>query len=274
MMTKKVLIVIGSLSLTHKKHLPGSKVDGINWQNYFLSATGGGFYKYEIKILENPSFIELFSEINSNVAEYSIVIFSGHGFFSVQLRQTVLQINDQETFPSSYLLNGSSRQLIVIDSCQNLDRKQSSNFIGDAAPYLDFPNDLMPYQARTLLDENLRQGPPGTAMIFSSSVGHSSWSTPNGSNFSNAILTSARNWASHFEPNCILTISGAHDFSIKHLKKNAKQIQRPEILRSNNRVNFPFAVRYSIEIAQFLFANDYYTPGSCFIDPSNISDFL
>ncbi|TND10164.1 MAG: Caspase domain protein [Bacteroidetes bacterium] len=248
--SKKAIIIAAPLTSRKQGYAPGVHVDAVNWRNYFLSATGGGFYEWEIITLINPTLQELIGALRSEWTDYATVVFSGHGSFSKKASSTMLMINTSgQQIALSSLMGYSSKELFIVNCCRNIQRDNFIGFLGDPQPeYMLFPSRITRAEGRRLHESKLEELPDGREVIFSAKIGESSWTGPKGSDFCNAILSMARNWATFYEPKSFLMINGARKYAEYWLRKNIGKKQTPEIQQTSPRPNFPFAMRYGEEI--------------------------
>lgn len=124
-MTKKILII--GCPGPKANYLPGVPIDMQKYQDFFLSNYGGAWYSSEIILLKNPNRMELLKIMNwihNQTLDHSIVVFSGHGWETVNGRTKLLLRDDEECFLKE-LDTKARRQLRIIDSCRAIDYEQT-----------------------------------------------------------------------------------------------------------------------------------------------------
>ncbi len=251
-MRRKVFIVGSPLSYEVKAFYNGVKADVQNFYNFFKSPTGGAFSEYEIECIENPNIYQLRNLLQVNPTDFSIFVFSGHGYYEGKSGNTVFNINSYQT--SSVLdivkLTKSPRQFIITDTCRKVHQEERFlGSIGDITTHIDFPSNLSHDQARRLHINALGRMGTGIQILYSCSKGELSSISYDGSDFSKSLLTSTRNWATYVQRGSILLGQGAHRFSNIYLKKRLyNDRQNPRLFTTHNDGNFPFAVRYGEEL--------------------------
>src|SRR4051812_49421070 len=170
-MIRKVHIIGSPLNHNADAFESGIDVDVNNYFNYFQSPTGGAYDVSEIKYLHNPSWLELQSHLILHPADYTTLVFSGHGFHSVKYNGTVLDLNSNE----KVLLKGirklinSPKKLIIVDACRTFVNDQYSNLtgVGDPAAYMQFPSRLSKREARFIFNKAVANSKNGTQILYS-----------------------------------------------------------------------------------------------------------
>jgi hypothetical protein len=84
-------------------------------RNFLMSPRGGAWSESEIVTLKNPAVTELLDAAKKNDADYSVLFFYGRSFEDPNGRRFLI-VGDGDFFEDRELLNGSSRQLVVIDT--------------------------------------------------------------------------------------------------------------------------------------------------------------
>ena len=103
--------------------LKGASVDLINYQTFLQSNIGGEWHKDEIIILEETNSSELNNIISSIEADYSFIVFTGHGFINSFSKEDSICLKDKDV-SITCLVTSSKRQTIIIDACRE-------NFLDD-----------------------------------------------------------------------------------------------------------------------------------------------
>lgn len=246
-MDRKVFIIGSPLAKSNTIFYSGVKRDVENFYSFFTSPTGGGYRDNEIIYLENPSKYDIILYLNSAPSDFVTTVFSGHGF--TQNKTTYLDINSQESISLRNIVTNirADRKLILTDICRSYKRSDFSHFLGDPSS-MHFESNLSNRDARTLFENSLLDTNPGLQIIYSCSEGESSTITENGSYFSNALLTGIQNWSSCIKNGSILLGEGAFKCSSYHLKRNPKAKQIPQRGSTSLNANYPFAVRFGLEL--------------------------
>lgn len=121
MVTRKIFIVGAPVNEDYFIQ-SGIKTDVINYNRYFQSAIGGAFDPdKEITVLKNPSWKYLKAKLLVSQADFTIFIFSGHGYFANNKGKLVVKINVDEEVTVQTIIDNiqSSKKLIIIDALQS-----------------------------------------------------------------------------------------------------------------------------------------------------------
>lgn len=175
-------------------YLHGVKSDLVNVKKYLCSPHGGSWLESEIETLESPTLDQVQLALLRATADYSIVYFSGHGYTDNETGNRMISLRDYH-ISDRYLLNNSSRQLVIIDACRNILPAGISGIPVDKYNRMDNFSGLIASSTRQMFDRYVRNSSPGKLIIHSTSVGHSSYYNNDGSGgvFTNALLSSSVN---------------------------------------------------------------------------------
>lgn len=216
--------------------LKGVYVDLQAMQEFLLSPQGGSWHTHELLALSNPGVEEIAECMRLVTADYLFVYFSGHGFTN-NLKQRAICLRDRNIKDLS-LLNQSSRQLVVIDSCRNY----IGGCIGGLSPQFGDPFEsyMGPTSTREFFDRCIYQSPYGKMILHSTSSGRSSYDSPRGGYFTQALLTIGTNIRAerNFKPASIKAVAGF----VPELLKRHGVFQQPQIVYSWGDLRVPFAV--------------------------------
>jgi hypothetical protein len=95
--------------------LRGVEKDIKNFCQFLKTNQGGNWSSNEIISLVMPGSAAQIANLQTEQVDYSVTYFSGHGFIS-DTGEQMLVIQDQIVTVQA-LLNGSPRQLIIVDAC-------------------------------------------------------------------------------------------------------------------------------------------------------------
>jgi hypothetical protein len=173
---------------------PGSKnnfLEGVtedlkNVCQFLKSDKGGAWYETEINTIYNPTLDELCSNVHSEIVDYLFVYFSGHGYTNNQNERMLCLRNYH--ISDKFLLNGSPRQLILIDACRNYFTPGISG-IPDYGEQWEHFDGVSLYH--DLFDEYILNSPSGSLIIHATQKGMVSYDSHNGGYFTQAVLNIA-----------------------------------------------------------------------------------
>lgn len=250
MLTRRIFIVGSPVNEDHAFQ-SGVMVDVINYLRYFQSAIGGAFDRDEITLLKNPSWKRLKGYLIAHPADFTIFIFSGHGFFEPSTRKMVFNISGEDAVAAQTIIDQiqSPKKLIISDACQTyMEGYHHLEEMGDVEQYMSFRSSLTKLRARQLFNRAITDSPNGTVILTSCSPGQESVLSPTGSFFSCALLNSCQTWSDTNFNDTVLTVNQAGKMATSFLKRNyspEQTTQKPSYLFTKLRPNFPIGVKYS-----------------------------
>ncbi len=128
-MTRKALLIGNNTGYQAPTFLKGVNKDLINYSSYLKSGIGGAWVgNTEIKILHNQSRKTILAAIKACQADYSFVVFSGHGYINSRDGLTYICVSDghiSEDELNTYLY----RRTLILDCCREIS--VTEGFIGD-----------------------------------------------------------------------------------------------------------------------------------------------
>ena len=168
--------------------LEGVQSDLVNMKKFLHSPNGGLWMESEIVILYDLSLKAIREAIRQAVAEYTLVYLSGHGIIRKQ-KWDMLAVKDGELMVME-CLNGSPKQLIIIDACRNFEKEGTAmgSIRWKVEPYSNFTGS----QIRYWFDQAIRNSEPGQLIIHATQPNTSAYedSYRLGGAFSIALLDS------------------------------------------------------------------------------------
>lgn len=246
-MVRRALIIAAPGPPHTPRFLEGVGKDFINYQRFLRSPTGGAWAAEEIIPVYNATRAALLKVVRRLQADYTFIVFSGHGGTEAGSGRTFLEINPLGEYVwLEELITPARQQLVVLDSCRTL--------VGGLAGLINeqlrlFPSALTRATARQLFERHLSRCEPGRIVCFSCENGSASADTPGGGLFSNTLLDVAQQWAATPSQFGILPVLPALQQSQQVLHRLA-QTQQPGI-RSSPAVRqhwFPLALRQAVQV--------------------------
>lgn len=247
-MIRRVFLIGAPLDDKSGVFYRGVLADANNFNRYFQSAVGGAFMQSEITYLENPRWAILQRVIQQR-ADYSILVFTGHGYYSTNQNLPVVNLNSKERIPVSEIRKNifANKKLIIVDSCQAFQEDyESFEGIGDPG-YMNFTSTLPLNQARMIFNRELSSTPDGHQTLYSCSPGETSVLTSTGSVFTNSLLTNIQDWSARRTDSTLMKAAQAFKISERHLQVRRLN-QTPVLKVSLTRPNFPLAAKRPIPL--------------------------
>lgn len=237
---KRKGLIIGSPD----KDIPGVIDDMRNYRAFFESAAGGGWFASEITTLTSPSKSEVQRELkNLTNADYSIVVFAGHGCYSKVERTTLLQLQPGVHIDEYLLKEGSPRHTLIIDACRvHVDVplvEEIRKAVLAAERFADTSS------SRAIFDDHLRKCRPDLAVMYACSVGEGAGDCAGqGGAYSATLLKQSTDWASSYANKAarVLSISEAHEQTTPLVQRQRGGRQTPTATFPRTVPRFPFAI--------------------------------
>lgn len=231
-------LIIGSPD----KEIPGVYDDMKNYRDFLKSFAGGAWYENEIITLESPTKAQVDAQLRLlETADYSFLVFAGHGGYSHAERATMLQINPHTTISENDLKRGAQRRTVIFDTCRvHIDQPQAfREAILKSIIAMDSYQD--PAVARILFDRSLSTCYPGIAVMYGCSVGESSGDIPgSGGRYSSTLLEVASDWKG--QRNTFLSVSDAHNKAAELVRLRSGNAQNPQGEFPRSTPRFPLTI--------------------------------
>jgi len=240
---KRHAIIIEASNVKGLEHIPGAKSDANNLYKYFTSLAGGAWAYSEISILSHPLKRDLESAVNLTASfDYTIVAFSGHGYFSETKDQTCVIINDNEEICESELTPNSPRKLMILDTCRGIEEKVEEKT--SIAARLILESAASQYQYRELYEASISKCERGTIKLYSCDKDESAQESKLGGNFTSSLIKCGYNWHDVTESNrsSVLPINNAFHFAEK-ITNQLDRDQHPQMTAGRRLGYFPWAIK-------------------------------
>lgn len=241
---KRRALIIGSPD----KDIPGVYDDMKNYRAFLKSFGGGAWYEQEIITLESPTTLQLNIQLELlKSADYSFLVFAGHGGYSEYRRATMLHLNPSTQINENDLKVGAPKRTVIFDACRVLiDKKPLREAMAKSVIALDNYRSLD--QSRNLFERSIDDCHPGIAILYGCNIGESAGDIEGiGGRYSAALLEIASGWA-NFGSNQVgtaLSISDAHNETAKLVSVRSGTTQNPKAEFPRTVPRFPLAVKAS-----------------------------
>lgn len=227
---------------TESGKLKGPPHDNQNFRDYLTSNLGGNWSDEEIHSLQNPSSVQIANEINIflNGADYTFIIFTGHGFINIDDRKRQYVELSNGDISISNLRTTAKRQTLIVDACRGFfsPARGLARDFGDV-----FEHFTGKTSTRKIFDNAVLKAEEGWTVLYAASKNQTSLDTEEGAAYLLSLLEFAKNWGETIKINKILPINVAHKRAKIYLSENFDTIQVPS-QNAEKRINhFPFAVK-------------------------------
>ncbi len=234
----RTAILIGVPQAPSTVYLKGVKQDLINYKEFLQTPLGGNWESTEIKIFyPKPTKKQIIDYLNVVDADFTFLVFSGHGFIDVNEVTNVCLMDDDIT---EYELETiSPRQTIILDSCRTpLEVIEEQIFMEKLAKALA----IRGKSTRKIFDDAVFSCEKGTITVYSVGVNEEAGEHPShGGYFTQSMLEAATNWED-VGLKSVLNVNEAFLRAKKILVKYTKK-QHPQINTGRRLHMFPFAVK-------------------------------
>ena len=245
MLYRKAIIICGTYREGHENFLPGTQQDAKFLKKFLMSDLGGDWTNEEIKIYTNPTEEEILT-INEIQCDYSIVVFTGHGFTNDENEELYFDINDIG-YHNKYFKTQALKQTLIYDCCRSYFTPEANYTLFESMEKIAFVKDSTS-NIRELYDSYIKNAEPGKIYLYSVVEGLAANIHPKrGSDFIFSLLNGALNWGQKKTLSIndkVLKINTAF-YCAKEIMKKFSDDQIPEMCGSLKR-NFwsPFAVKF------------------------------
>lgn len=248
MISRKTLI-IGAPD----EKIPGVNADIKNLREFLKSPIGGFWYDSEITTLISPSANQIMEQIkNLRQNDYSLIFFAGHGYYSIERRRTILQINLREFFDSRELRVGAAKHLLIMDCCRKLEseRRILKATMESLAFNESINQQLDPAQCRRYFNQAIVDCENGLVVMNSCSIDEvAGENSSDGGYYTSSLIDSANEWARNklrtidlTKNYDILSTQECHNLAVVQVKSLSGGRQNPNFESPRSEKKFPFAV--------------------------------
>lgn len=242
MITRKALL-IGAPGGGNSIYLAGVSRDLNATRAFLMSPEGGAWYDHEIIVFPDADINSIGYEVQRMFADYSIVLFSGHGFSDLTGNR-FLSLSNGNYFYDRELLNKSPRQLVVIDSCRKVLPQLGIGDPMEEWSHFDANQNYL-IKARKAYDFWIKNTPHGRLIIHSTEHDNYALDTRDGGIFTQTLLQVANNLKSEYGKIMRMNIFAVANNTVRLIKKDGYS-QQPEITYQNGNINLPFALALPI----------------------------
>lgn len=182
-MTRKALI-IGYQGEEHPDkskgeldYLSGVATDIRKYGEYLHELKGGAWEWSEIETLTAPTALRVRRAIGEmSDADYTVVVFSGHGDFDMRVNNEELAINKRECIHANDLLTGAERALYILDCCRvpEHEREHMTDSLSKSLFSMEADDSHLRAAYRAKFDVQLEASAKGDIFVYACSVGESS----------------------------------------------------------------------------------------------------
>lgn len=247
-MRRKALIISNPGEQNEENYCEGVLADIRNYRDFLTSSIGGLWLTSEIASKHRPSVDELKEEVAKLSAyDYSLVVFSGHGWYSNKLKSTVLVLRKGQEIDSVNLRLKSSRQSIILDCCRERYGALPT-MIALAEKLARARPRINPQHCRRYYDKRLQECAEEIVVTYACATGEKAGDdSQRGGVYSHSLISGAQEWAdgNHYDTTKnfnILSVVQAHQTAIPKVVQLRGNRQNPQIEKPRSGPYFPFCI--------------------------------
>lgn len=245
-MRRKTLIVSNPGEQGADNYCEGVNQDVKNYVSFLTEPFGGYWDNSEIRLLPRPSRNELTKAIAElGTYDYSIVVFTGHGYYNAHLQSTMLELRKQEEIDSAELRKGALKRTIILDCCRKVEKIPTLEEALLKAEVRKSLRLLDSSLCRHYYNTYIEQCPQALITTYACAIGELAGDdSQNGGFYSSSLLRVGTVWAQNQMGNqhAFLSIPSGHEDAAVVVKRWSEGKQNPRIEKPRSGEYFPLAV--------------------------------
>lgn len=247
-MNRRALIISNPGEVGAENYCAGVNKDVESYTRFFRAPIGGLWGTTEVIHHGRPSAADVRRAIaDLSRVEYSVVVFSGHGYYSTTSRSTVLELRTGQEIDANELRVRSGRQSLIIDCCRE-KHPELPREIQFGMRVLKAAAQINPEECRRYYDKRIMECPTELVVLYACGIGQkASDMSETGGIYSHSLLTEASEWAERLEIDTsrnynILSIATAHERAAARVQRTRGDRQTPAIEKPRSEPYYPFCV--------------------------------
>jgi hypothetical protein len=247
-MNRRAIIISNPGEPGAENFCEGVNKDVTSYTRFLKTPIGGLWFDAEVIHYARPSTAEVLGAVADLArVEYSVIIFSGHGFYSTTRHTTVLELRHGEQVDATALRLRSGRQSLILDCCRE-KHPELPHEISFGMRVLKAAPRISPEQCRRFYDQRILECPQELVVLYACGVGQTAADlSDTGGVYSHNLITGASEWAENLEINTstnysILSIATAHERAATRVQRTRGDRQTPVIEKPRSEPYYPFCV--------------------------------
>ncbi len=253
-MNKKAILISNPGEVGAENYCKGVYVDIKNYQQLLSSAEGGAWEQGDIIHLDRPTAAKVRNWINLvSWHDYTLVMFTGHGWYSAAERDRILVLRKGEQIASNELLVGTTRRTLILDCCQKVYQEslmekfaRQTLFAANAAEAWRTPNREA---CKKLYLGSIKASPAGAVRLTSCAIDEvSADDDTRGGRYNGSLFECVEDWTTnqaekhHCASPEVFSVVAAHECAAERTRNLSGGKQNPSIEKARTGPYFPFAV--------------------------------
>lgn len=250
MVTRRALLISGPGDEGSENYLRGALLDVGNYQRHLLSSQGGAWEPEEIEVLHSPTVgnVRVWLSLNKS-HDYTFVMFSGHGSYSLYDSDQVLELRRGERIAGAELRTTFQRRTVIMDSCQVLEKGPLAKAVLSEGLRASFQQRVPDREmCRRKFWSEMDSTPNAVVALHSCAKGELSYEDDQtGGYYNSSVLISANEWvrgrSGVYDGSSALSVISTHIAAEPKTIERSGNRQHPSIVeRPKSGTSFPFAV--------------------------------
>lgn len=249
--SRKALLISAPGEVGREDYIEGVKIDARRYKQLLMSPVGGAWNADEIIHLESPTADGVRDMIKVLAYyDYNFVMFTGHGWYSDNDKDRILELSKGQQIASGALLECAGKRTIVLDSCQKVYKQSLMEKLAH------FANESRAAELRTpdreacraAFDRSIQTANKGFLRLMSCKIDEFSYvDNERGSRYSLSLIDAVNVWAHGQAQNqnggiATLSAVAAHNLAAQETSKQTKYEQNPSIEKPGTMPYFPLGV--------------------------------
>lgn len=249
-MKRRALIISNPGEQGAENYCEGVNLDVRQYRDFLTSACGGFWGSSAIKHLPRPSIREVriaMEELTD--VDYSLIIFTGHGWFSTTTQSTILTLREGQEIEHTDLMDGPPRQTLILDCCrENFPGLPLDEMIRAKAAMFSAGSLFHPKECRRYYKQQIEDCAAEIVVMYSCSSGQRSGDdSQRGGVYSYNLIRSATKWADNVDIDTNTTyktfsVVQAHEQAETAVQSIRRGRQTPQLEKPRSGPYFPFCI--------------------------------
>ena len=246
-MKRQALLIANPGETGASNYCEGVNRDCEAYPQYLRAPFGGLWYGSEIEVLKRPNTVEVRLAMQKvKAADYGLVIFAGHGYYSQTKKTTMLELRKGEEIDSLDLRAGAGKQTLILDCCRKIEAATTRDMV--FAEAMRKSASMTPDQCRYYYDREIQRCSSGLVLLWACAVGQTAGDDgARGGYYSSSLLEGAEDWAKNSNVDTsrnisVLRIVTAHETAAAQVSRRSGGRQTPSIEKPRSEPYFPFGI--------------------------------
>lgn len=254
-MNRRALLIGNPGEERAANYCEGVLIDLQEYERFLKSPVGGLWADGEVKKLLRPNRSTVLEELALlPFYDYALVVFSGHGEYTLAAQSTILELKAGHEIDSKKLIACAPKQTTIIDCCREIRelRRALRDMLEGIEVMAKAIQEINPGLCRLMYDRQIESCSTDPVVMWSCKINEKSGDDEFGGYYSHNLLSAARDWVEATRPRLnlgkeydVLSVASAHEDAKVRTIRRAEQsghVQNPKIDKVRSGPYFPFAI--------------------------------